>query len=204
MLQFTVATTYDSAMYASDGAAASLGDEYAVARTRKPRAPAVIGRGSGEEPQKEDAAFRFKSLTPADAAVLDRFWSLRGVLGADKRQGLLRLGDAAMEEEQGQEAEASFGAGPDLGLCGVRGAPSEALMPHLSGAVLTWEETGDLVASERIREVSRRLLALHRVLGGESVDVAMMVFREPRLLDVNPASLTQVCRRSPCRRLSAA
>ena len=96
-------------------------------------------------------------------------------------QGLVRLADVETNDQDDQ-----FWA-----LYGVRDSDSTTLARGLSQDVLVWEDQGDAIASERIREFSRRVIDLHSILGGEGVDTAMMVFREPRLLDSDPASIVQ-------------
>ena len=197
--QFTTATDYDESLYQGDVVSGGAGDEYSAARMRKaatagadpPGTPApsanAAGSSVGGVPPVGPSGSKFRVLSADEAAVLDRYWSLRGVQAAEKRIALARLGDAALSDEQD-------GVGPTggfLDLCGVRGAPSSQLVPELSQAVMLWEEQGDLVSSERLREVSRRSLALHALLGGEGGDVAMMVFREPRVLDVDPSAVVE-------------
>lgn len=125
--------------------------------------------------------------------MLDRFWSLRGVQSAERRLGLVRLGDAAAAAELPDHDPSDAAMDAFWGdFCGLRDTSAAEISRDLGQAVMLWEADGDLVSGERIREISRRALRLHRLLGGEGADVAMMAVKEPRVLDVEAGAVVQV------------
>ncbi|KIZ07410.1 hypothetical protein MNEG_0546 [Monoraphidium neglectum] len=97
----------------------------------------------------------------------------RGVFDTARRQQLVSVA---------QQLVQSTGEGPTMGIVGEGEAGGV-----LPGVPTTWDMHS---STPEITEVSRRLMALHSVLGGgDDVDTVWMVVREPQLLVADPSDL---------------
>ena len=168
-------------MYKNDLVTGGSGDEYAAARSRARTTP------SPPTPPPPTPSEAYSHLTPTEVSLLDRYWRVRGILSLERRNGLLHLSDVETVDSSAEADDAYM----YWSLYGIQDLTGTDLVTNLIQDVLVWEASGDAAAAERIREVSRRMVDLNRLLGGEGADTAMMVFREPRILDVNPAIMVQ-------------
>jgi len=97
------------------------------------------------------------------------------VFDPQRRQQLVSIAQQLVSSGPSQSAT--------MGVAGDGGTPGGAL----PGVPSTWDVHG---ASPEISEVSRRLVALHSVLGGgDDIDTVWMVVREPQLLTADPSDL---------------
>ncbi|GBF98592.1 hypothetical protein Rsub_11317 [Raphidocelis subcapitata] len=104
--------------------------------------------------------------------LLENYWEARGVFDPQQRQQLVSVA---------QSLVASAPAEATMGIDGEGGGGA------LPGVPTTWDIYS---ASPEVMEVSRRLVALHAVLGGgDDIDTVWMVVREPRLLAADPSEL---------------
>ncbi|KAI8466629.1 MAG: hypothetical protein J3K34DRAFT_433240 [Monoraphidium minutum] len=118
-------------------------------------------------------SFVQQSSSPSEQRerLLENYWEARGVFDQARRQQLVSVAKQLV--------------GGDGATMGVEG--EAAAGGALPGVPSTWDMHS---SSPEITEVSRRLVALHSVLGGgEDVDTVWMVVREPQLLAADPSDL---------------
>lgn len=114
-----------------------------------------------------------QTTSEARERLLDNYWEARGVFDPHRRHQLISV------------AKQLVNSGSDEAMMGVEGAAApDAALP---GVPSTWDMHS---SSPEITEVSRRLVALHSILGGgDDIDTVWMVVREPQLLAANPSDL---------------
>lgn len=119
--------------------------------------------------------------------ILYRFWKARGATDETLREALVR------SWEESQEEEGSVGTSEVLSTRFVLEVDPTTLLPGVK------KHPSFLTKDESI-EASERLLQLHGLLGGGSIDVVWMVIREPLLLSIGSkriarrlVSMSSVC-----------